>query len=137
MRPSVPRWRCHDHRRGAGKWLSQGRVVFLLALALSLFELLAFAASQHHGQVTFGGLPVPGVTVTATRAEKRLVAITDQQGIYTFADLEDGVWTLRVEMLGFSTQTKEITIAPETLSPVWELTLLPFEEITRGVPLTN
>ena len=111
--------------------------VCLVVLAISLLGLHTFAASEHHGQVNFGGLPVPGVTVTAIRGEERIVAITDQQGIYTFADLEDGVWTFRVEMLGFATQTQEIKIAPDRPNPVWELMLLPFEEITRGVPLTN
>jgi hypothetical protein len=56
-------------------------------LALSLFNLCALAASEHHGQVTFGGLPVPGATVTATKGDKRLGAVTDQQGVYTFTDL--------------------------------------------------
>ena len=53
----------------------------LIVLALSLFNLCAFAASEHHGQVTFGGLPVPGATVTATKGDKRLGAVTDQQGV--------------------------------------------------------
>ena len=129
----MPRSRCQDHRRGAGKWLSQGKVVFLLTLALSFFELLAFAASQHHGQVTFGGLPVPGVTVTATQDGKRFVAITDQQGSYTFAALDEGVWTFQVEMQGFETQTRETMIGADTPSDVWELKLLPIDQIANIV----
>ena len=78
--------------------------VCLVVLAISLFGLQTFAASEHHGQVNFGGLPVPGVTVTATQGDKRLVAITDQQGSYTFAALDEGVWMFQVEMQGFETQ---------------------------------
>jgi hypothetical protein len=137
MKPSVRRGARQVCRRGAGKRLGERTAVGLLVLALSLIDSFASAASQHHGQVTFGGGPVPGATVTATRAEKRLVAITDQQGIYTFADLEDGVWTFRVDMFGFATQTQDITVASDTPSPVWELKLLPFEEITRGISLTD
>ena len=133
MRTPVPRWRCQGHRRGAGKRLGQGKFAFLLALALSFFELLAFAASQHHGQVTFGGLPVPGVTVTATHNDKRFVAITDQQGSYTFAALDEGVWTFQVEMQGFEMQTRETAIGADTPSDVWELKLLPIDQIANIV----
>ena len=49
-------------------------------------------ASEHHGIVKFGGLAVPGATVTATQGDKKLAAVTDPQGIYSFADLPDGVW---------------------------------------------
>ena len=52
--------------------------------------------------VKFAGLPVPGATITATMGDKKLVAVTDPQGVYSFADLADGVWNLQVEMLCFS-----------------------------------
>jgi hypothetical protein len=108
--------------------------VCLMVLALSFFDLSGFAASEHHGQVTFGGLPVPGATVAATQGDKRLVAITNPQGVYSFLDVDDGMWTFQVEMLGFATQTQDIAIAADTPSPVWELKMLPLEEITRGFP---
>ena len=111
--------------------------VFLMVLALLLPDVRGLAASEHHGQVTFGGLPVPGATVTATRGDKRVVAITDQQGVYMFTDLDDGMWKFQVEMSGFATQTQDITVGGDTPSPMWELKLLPFEEITRGLALAN
>jgi uncharacterized GH25 family protein len=59
-------------------------------------------ASEHRGVVKFAGLAVPGATVTASRVdnqgEKKQVAVTDLQGIYTFADLADGLWNLQVDM---------------------------------------
>ena len=121
----------------ARRSLLRRAAVCLIVLALSLFDLSAFAASEHHGQVTFGGLPVPGATVTATQVNKRLSAITDQEGVYTFDNLDDGVWKFQVEMQGFATQMQDIAIAADTPSPLWELKLLPFEEITRGLPLAN
>jgi len=51
---------------------------------LLLMAVLNLAAVEHHGRVTFNGLPVPGVTVTATEGGKRLTAVTDQQGAYAF-----------------------------------------------------
>src|ERR1019366_1871338 len=91
-------------------------------------------ASEHHGIVRFGGMAVPGATVTATQGEKKLVAVTDPQGTYTFADLADGVWNLQVEMLCFTTLKKEVAIAPNAPSPEWELKLLPFDEIKAAAP---
>jgi len=102
-------------------------------LALILPDVGVLAAAEHHGQVTFGGLPVPGATVIATQGDKRLTAITDQQGVYTLTDIADGVWTMQVEMLGFVTQTQEVTVAADKPGPMWELKLLPFAEITRGI----
>lgn len=92
------------------------------------------AASDHYGQVTIGGVPIPGATVTATHGDQQVVAVTDQRGVYRLAELADGVWTVRVEMLGFSTLQRDVTIVADTPASTWELTLLPFEEITRGLP---
>src|SRR5260370_19036342 len=60
------------------------------------------AASEYHGQVTFGGLPVPGATVTATQGSKEFATITDPQGLYSFPELTDGTWTIEVKMTVFS-----------------------------------
>ena len=92
------------------------------------------AASEAYGQVTFGGLPVPGAAVTATLGDKKIVTITDEQGIYKLTDPADGTWTIRVEMLGFSPLTQDVTIAAGAPSPTFALKVLPFEEITRGLP---
>src|ERR1017187_2575027 len=92
------------------------------------------SASEHHGIVKFAGLPVPGATITATMGDKKLVAITDPQGLYAFADLADGVWNVQVEMLCFATLNKEVAIAPNAPSPEWELKMLPFDEIKAAAP---
>jgi hypothetical protein len=87
------------------------------------------AAAEHHGQVNFNGLPVPGATVTAVQADKKFVAVTDQQGAYSFADLADGVWTIQVEMLCFAPIKQEVAVASDAPSPVWELKVLPLEQM--------
>src|ERR1035441_5756497 len=91
-------------------------------------------AAEHRGIVKFGGLAVPGATVTATQGDKKLVAVTDAQGVYAFADLADGVWNLQVEMLCFATLKNEVAIAPNAPSPEWELKLLPLDEIKAATP---
>jgi len=87
------------------------------------------AASEHHGQVTFGGLPVPGATVTAVQGGHRSVTITDQQGSYFFPDLADGTWKVEVEMLCFSTISQEVIVAPNTPAAKWDLKLLSLADI--------
>jgi hypothetical protein len=86
-------------------------------------------AAEHHGQVNFNGLAVPGATVTATGGDQKFVAVTDQQGAYSFPGLADGVWSIQVEMLCFATIKQEVAVAPDAPSPVWDLKVLPLEEI--------
>jgi hypothetical protein len=104
-------------------------VCFLLLVAL--FHL---AAAEHHGQVTFNGLPVPGVTVTATQDGKRLVAVTDQQGAYAFPDLADGIWKIRVEMLCFAPIERDVAVAAAAPSPEWQLQMLPLSDMHGTAP---
>jgi hypothetical protein len=87
------------------------------------------AASEYRGEVTFGGLPVPGATVTATRGDTKLVSITNQGGAYSFADLIDGTWTIEIEMQCFSTIKQDVVIAPNISAATWELKLLPLDQI--------
>ncbi len=102
-----------------------------LTLWLAAFPLVTsvLAASERHGQVKFGGLPIPGVTVTASQGDKKLVTITDQQGMYSFPDLPDGVWTVEVEMLCFVPVKQDVTVGADAVIPDLELKLLPMDEI--------
>ena len=86
-------------------------------------------SSEYHGQVTLNSLPIPGAIVTASQGDKKLVAITDEQGTYSFPDLSDGNWTIDVGMTGFSSVTQDVTIAPDTPGAKWELKLLPSDQI--------
>jgi trimeric autotransporter adhesin len=92
-------------------------------------------AAEHHGTVTFGGLPVPGVTVTAKQGDKTVTTVTDQMGAYSFRDLADGVWSIKVEMQGFAPVERDVAIAPNAPSPEWQLKMLPFEDI-KAKPVT-
>jgi hypothetical protein len=101
----------------------------LAAVALWLWAS-ALSAAEYRGQVTFGGLPVPGATVTATVGDKKLVAITDLEGIYVFPDLPDGNWMIEIQMLGFETVRNT---APSSMAATWELKLLPLDRIKAQV----
>src|SRR5580658_3939271 len=102
---------------------------FLRSFVAALMVAVSLVASEQHGEVNFGGLPVPGATVTATQGEKKFTAVTGPQGAYSFPDLADGVWTIQVEMLGFSTVKGDVTIGPEAQPSTWELKMLPLDQI--------
>ena len=109
-------------------------LTLVFAVVLAGMPGSAAAAAEYYGQVAFGGVPVPGATITATQGDLERTTSTDAQGIFRIADIADGVWTIRVEMRGFANLTREITIGPDAQPTTWELSLLPFEEIARGLP---
>jgi hypothetical protein len=86
-------------------------------------------ASEYHGRVTFGGLPLPGATITATQGSHKIIAVSDQQGSYSFADLADGTWKIEIGMQCFSTIEQTVTIAPDVPAGSWELKLLSLDQI--------
>jgi len=83
-------------------WLRLCAVACLLATA---------HAAEHHGRVTFNGMPVPGATVTASQGSKKVVAVSDVAGIYAFPDLADGTWELEVGMSGFEIAKQQVAVA--------------------------
>ncbi|HEV2619710.1 MAG TPA: carboxypeptidase-like regulatory domain-containing protein, partial [Acidobacteriaceae bacterium] len=103
----------------------------VVLLCLWAWVAVAAMASEYHGQVVFGGLPLPGstVTVTATQGDKKAVAVSDDQGVFAFPDLADGKWTLTIEMTGFAPLQQEVTIAPNAQPSTFELKLLSLDQI--------
>ena len=102
-----------------------------LVVWLAIFPWVTpvLAASEHHGVVKFGGLPIPGATVTATQGDKKLVTISDQAGVYSFPDIGEGVWAIDVEMLCFQPTKQDVTVGADAAIGDFELKLLPLEEI--------
>jgi hypothetical protein len=96
---------------------------------ISCFAGSSLPAAEYRGQVTFGGLPVPGATVTATQGDKNASAITDLQGLYDLSDLPEGNWTIEIRMLGFAAVKQEAVPA----FAKWELRLLPLDQIKAEV----
>jgi len=104
-------------------------VLFVFICVHSWLMALPLSAAELKGQVNFGGLPVPGATVSASQADHNLVAVTDQQGKYSIPDLTDGVWTIQVEMLGFTPIKQDITVAAGIPASDWDLKMLSLDEI--------
>src|SRR5581483_9080677 len=96
---------------------------------IAVLAAMNLIASEQHGMVTFGGLPVPGATVTATQGNKKFTTVTNPDGAYSFPDLSDGPWSIQVDMLGFETAKGEIAAAPSATPPTWDLKMLPLDQI--------
>ena len=77
----------------------------------------------------FGGVPVPGATVTVTQGDKRFSAVTDRQGLYEFADIPDGQWKIEIAMKGFATLDDMVTVGPDVPQRKWDLNLLGLEQM--------
>jgi hypothetical protein len=105
-----------------------------LAIALLAYAQAGLAASDHFGRVTFGGLPVPGAAVIASQGDQKLATVTDQEGVFHLALPAEGLWTVRVEMIGFAAAIQEIAIADGAPASTFELKMLPLAEMTAGLP---
>ncbi len=96
-------------------------------------------ATEHHGQVFFNEIPIPGATVTLTQNTRQFTTITDQQGVYEFPSLAEGPATIHIEMRGFTPFDGELKIAPDAPQSIWQLKLLTLEQIltqARPAPST-
>ena len=109
---------------------------YLRCGAAGWLAVLGLTAAEHHGQVKFGGLPLPGATVSTTQGDKKFLAITDQQGAYSFPSLPDGTWTIQVEMLCFLPMKQEVAVAPDVPGSEWNMKLLPLDEIKAAAAPT-
>jgi outer membrane receptor protein involved in Fe transport len=103
-------------------------------LGIAWLAASALQASEHRGVVEFGGLPVPGATVTLSRDGSKLAAITDSRGAYAFPDIADGAWTIHIEMLCFMPIVQDVTVAKDAPPAKWQLTLLPLDQI-KATPM--
>ncbi len=95
-------------------WRRAQKLFYLVCLLAALVFPRIAAASEYHGQVTFGGLPLPGATVTVTQGTTKLSAVTDQGGLYTFPTWRTDPAKIEIEMQCFSTVHADITISTTT-----------------------
>jgi trimeric autotransporter adhesin len=112
-------------------WRRTRRVLYLLSMLAALACTMLAAAAEYRGQITFGGQPLPGATVTVTQGTKRVTTVSDQGGVYSLPGLDDGPAKLEIQMQCFSTLQADITIGPATPPGKWELTVLSLDQITK------
>src|SRR5262245_60216448 len=112
------------------------RIRFAIAVLVALAIIrgaVRLEAAEYAGVVLGTGVPIPGATVTATRGDKEVVTTTDPGGLFHFNDLDEGEWTVRVEMLGFSTVTQTVSVAAAAEPVKWTLTLKNVQEFVSTI----
>jgi hypothetical protein len=67
--------------------------------------------------------------ITATQGSKTFVALSYEDGSYSFPDLPDGTWKIKIAMTDFATLEQAVTVSPGTPGIKWELKLLPLVQI--------
>jgi hypothetical protein len=107
------------------RWYTRCLIALLLCLCTSAFA----HASSYFGQITFGGLPVPGATITATQGSTTIAVTSDEGGVFHFDDLSDGQWKIEISMLCFQPIDADVTIAPKMAAAKYELQLLPTDQL--------
>ena len=86
-------------------------------------------ADEYYGQVTFGGVPVPGATVTATLGAKIISVTTDERGLYRFADLAEGDWKIEIKLQFFQPIRTDVKITANVTPGNFELAALPLDNL--------
>ncbi|HEY3940274.1 MAG TPA: carboxypeptidase regulatory-like domain-containing protein [Bryobacteraceae bacterium] len=120
----------------AGRRTRKRKHIRLLAAFLWVAAACLLPAAEYHGQVLLNGLPVPGVSVIAMKGASRITTATDDRGIFSFADLPDGSWTIEVSMTGFASIKRTVAISPATPAGTWQLRMLSADEtIRQAIPL--
>src|SRR5580704_4840733 len=116
---------CRSERMIQRRWYTRRLITLLLCFCTSAFA----HASSYFGQITFGGLPVPGATITATQGTKTIAVTSDEGGVFHFDDLPDGQWKIEITMLCFQPIDADVTIAPKMSAAKYELQLLPTDQL--------
>lgn len=97
-------------------------MTWAVALLLSFY---AFPQASIKGKITDeANQPLIGATVYISELNKG--NMTDLNGDYIIGDIEEGSWTVIVRMLGYQTQSKKITIAPNS---TWNYDLVLQEDL--------
>jgi hypothetical protein len=91
------------------------------------------AAADLSLRTTFKGSPVPGVSVVASREAARVTTTTGEDG-ECHLTLDDGPWTIRVEMRGFERVTRDVIVAGRTVTVGVDMTLVPPDTNFGGPP---
>jgi iron complex outermembrane receptor protein len=78
-----------------------------------LLSFNAFSQAKLKGKITNeSNQPLAGATVYIE--ELKIGTMTDLNGVYELADIQEGSWTVILRMLGYELQTKNITIGPDS-----------------------
>ena len=105
-------------------------VAFVAAVLITMAPLAARDAAL--GQVMFGGRPVPGASVVASKGERRVTLASDADGAVSLDGLDAGEWAIAIDMPGFRRLDTTLVMPIGETPPVWTLELVSAEELMRA-----
>lgn len=86
-------------------------------------------AAEYHGRVRYGGVPVPGATVTLTQGSTELARVTDSQGLYEFSKIAEGSWKISIDLRGFASIHGTVSIGATNPQGEWTLQMLGLKDL--------
>lgn len=89
--------------------------------------------SDLRGRIEFAGLAVPGASITATRADRVAATTSAEDGSFRIANLPDGAWQVLVEMRGFVTVVREISLPLTESELAVSLTMKPYADVLTSL----
>lgn len=107
---------------------SLGRLGLLPGVSLLVSSL---AAETHSGIVRFGGLPLPGASVSVTQGNTTTPVITGTDGTYRVEGLSRESLSVEVSMQLFTGQRRELALPDQVAE--WDLKMLPSSGSTTAV----
>ena len=100
-----------------------------VCVSACLFQQIALAQS---GTVKAENQAIPGATVKAVQGDKALSTLTDDNGAFQIDGMTPGAWIVTVEMFGFTTARKEVTIGTSPSKIDFTLALRDRSQFGRG-----
>jgi hypothetical protein len=100
-----------------------------IACASLVLAAQTLCAAEYHGRVQYGGVPVPGATVTLTQGSTELTTVTDSQGLYEFPNVAEGSWKIDIELRGFAPTHASVTIGATNDQGEWKLQMLDLKDL--------
>ena len=105
------------------------RTVMQVVCVCLVLAAQALWAAEYHGRVQYGGVAVPGATVTLTQGATELTTVTDSQGLYEFPKIAEGEWKISIDLRGFAPVHGSVTIGASNEQSEWTLLMLELKDL--------
>ncbi len=112
-----------------GLFARHWRIGVQIACVCLVLAANTLRAAEYHGRVRYGGVPVPGATVTLAQGSTELTTVTDSQGIYEFPNIAEGSWKISIELRGFAPAHSSVTISATNDQGEWTLQMLELKDL--------